>query len=481
MVESPHLDQLILGRRLRHFRKQADLTLDDLGEKVGKPGPYLSLLENGKKEPRFQLILDLAAALGIELEELIAPTPPSHRDRLEIALLKSQESSLFDSLDLPAIKPSAKLDNEILAHIVGLHETLQEKSGLGHASGEEIRRANGEVTEWITSNDGYLEHIEEEAGKALATSGYLGEGPFNSRNLIDLTSRAGFEIHPIDDMPSFARSIIDLQNQRIYIAQRNELKTRQARKAVLQTIAGFLLEHENASDLETFLRQRIETAYFAAAVLVPESAVVSRLEKAKADHDINGEDVKELFYVSYEMAAWRTANLLTHHLDIRCHLIVSDEQGSIVKGFSNDGAPVPRDLHGGLETQKLCQRWGSRVTFGSPDRFDTHHQYTDTPEGTYFSTTHVETGRDPAYAITLGVPFKDARWFRGRDTENRETSTCPDPDCCRTPPDDLLKRWHDRVVVSARSQQRILGLLAPDPYPELDMTEVLSVVEGHSG
>jgi hypothetical protein len=45
----------------------------------------------------------LAAALGIELEELIAPTPPSHRDRLEIALLKSQESSLFDSLDLPAI------------------------------------------------------------------------------------------------------------------------------------------------------------------------------------------------------------------------------------------------------------------------------------------------------------------------------------------------------------------------------------------
>jgi predicted transcriptional regulator len=282
-------------------------------------------------------------------------------------------------------------------------------------------------------------------------------------------------------MPSFARSIIDLQNQRIYIAQRNELKTRQARKAVLQTIAGFLLEHENASDLETFLRQRIETAYFAAAVLVPESAVVPRLKKAKADHDINGEDVKELFYVSYEMAAWRTANLLTHHFDIRCHLIVSDEQGSIVKGYSNDGAPVPRDLHGGLETQKLCQRWGSRVTFRSPDRFDTHHQYTDTPEGTYFSTTHVETGRDPAYAITLGVPFKDARWFRGRDTENRETSTCPDPDCCRTPPDDLLKRWHDRVVVSARSQQRILGLLAPDPYPELDMTEVLSVVEGHSG
>jgi transcriptional regulator with XRE-family HTH domain len=480
MVDSPHLDPLILGRRLRHFRKRADLTLDDLGAKVAKPGPYLSLLENGKKEPRLQLILDLATALGIAIDDLIDPTPPSHRDRLEISLLRSQDTSLFESLDLPAIKPSAKLDNETLAHIVGLHETLQEKSGLGDASGEEIRRANGEVTRWITSYDGYLESIEEEAAKALATSGYVGEGPFNSRNLIDLTSRAGFEIHPIDDMPSFARSIIDLENQRIYIAQRNELKTRQARKAVLQTLAGFLLEHESVPDLETFLRQRIETAYFAAAVLVPESAGLPRLEKAKGDHDLNVEDVKELFYVSYEMAAWRTANLLTHHFDIACHLIVSDEQGSIVKGYSNDGVSVRRDIHGGMETQKLCHRWGSRVTFRSPDRFDTHHQYTDTPDGTYFSTTHIETGREPAYAITLGVQFKDARWFRGRDTENRETSTCPDPNCCRTPPEGLLQRWDDNVVVSARSQERILGLLAPDPYPELDMTEVLSVVDGHS-
>jgi len=480
MVDSPHLDPLILGRRLRHYRKLADLTLDDLGEKVAKPGPYLSLLENGKKEPRLQLILDLATALGIAIDDLIDPTPPSHRDRLEISLLRSQDTSLFESLDLPTIKPSAKLDNEILAHIVGLHEALQEKSGLGDASGEEIRRANGEITRWITSHDGYLESIEEEAAKALATSGYVGEGPFNSRNLIDLTSRAGFEIHPIDDMPSFARSIIDLENRRIYIAQRNELKTRQARKAVLQTLAGFLLEHESVPDLETFLRQRIETAYFAAAVLVPETAVVPRLEKAKADHDLNVEDVKELFYVSYEMAAWRTANLLTHHFDIPCHLIVSDEQGSIVKGYSNDGVAVPRDIHGGMETQKLCHRWGSRVTFRSPDRFDTHHQYTDTPDGTYSSTTHIETGREPSHAITLGVQFKDARWFRGRDTENRETSTCPDPYCCRTPPEHLLQRWDDKVVVSARSQERILGLLAPDPYPELDMTEVLSVVDGHS-
>jgi hypothetical protein len=120
------------------------------------------------------------------------------------------------------------------------------------------------------------------------------------------------------------------------------------------------------------------------------------------------------------------------------------------------------------------------LTFDSHEKFGTHHQYTDTPEGTYFCTTHIEAGRDPARAITLGVRFGDARWFRGRETSNRETSTCPDPGCCRMPPDELASRWGDKVIVSARSQARILGLLAADPYPELDMPEVLSLLESHS-
>ena len=61
-----------------------------------------------------------------------------------------------------------------------------------------------------------------------------------------------------------------------------------------------------------------------------------------------------------------------------------------------------------------------------------------------------------------------------------QSSTCPDPSCCRTAAPDLQQKWSDKVIVSARSQSRILGLLAPDPYPELDMPEVLDLVETHS-
>lgn len=480
MTEPQQLDPLILGRRIRHYRNEAGLTLDQLGELVGKPAPYLSLLENGKKEPRLNLVLDIAGALEVEVSELLETTPPTRRDALEISLIKTQDSSLFESLDIPSIKPSAKIDNQTLAHIVGLHDAIKERSSLESAGSEEVRKANGAVQSYLMENNGYLKEIEVAAREALESSGYAGEGPYSSRNLLDLTANIGFELRLIDDMPSFARSIIDLENKRIYIAQRNELRTRQARKAVLQTIAGFVLEHESEPDLTTFLRQRMETAYFATAVLVPEDAVAARLLVAKENHDIDVEDVKELFYVSYEMAAWRTANLLTRHLGINCHLLVSDDMGIVVKGYANDGLPVPRDEYGGIETQRLCRRWGARVTFDSPDKFGTHHQYTDTPNGTYFCTTHVEAGRAPAHAITLGVDFDDARWFRGRDTGNRETSTCPDPSCCRVPDPDLAERWSGKVIVSARSQSRILGLMAPDPYPDLDMPDALSVVQSHS-
>ncbi|HSJ82837.1 MAG TPA: helix-turn-helix domain-containing protein [Acidimicrobiia bacterium] len=474
------LDPLVLGRRLRHHRRERGMTLDQLGAAIGRPAPYLSLLENGKKEPRINLVLQLAQALEVDMSELLDPRPPNRRDALEIALLRSQDTALFDSLDLPAVKPSAKLDNETLTHLVGLHDALRERSKLGSAGSDEVRRANGEVTAWLRQHDGYLPEVEAEARRALASSGYPGEGPFSSRNLLDLTDRAGFAIHPVEDMPSFARSVIDLDHRRVYIAQRDELRTRQARKAVLQTLAGFLLGHETNPDLDTFLRQRVETAYFAAAVLAPEDAVVSRLQAAKENHDIDVEDVKELFYLSYEMAAWRTVNLATRHLGIRAHLLVSDRSGAVVKAYANDEAPIPRDEHGGMETQRLCRRWGARRTFDSAERYGTHHQFTDTPEGTFFCTTHVEAGREHSQAVTIGVPFAEARWLRGRDTENRETSTCPDPGCCRMPEPELAGKWSDKVIVSARSQSRILGLLAPDPYPELDMPQVLELVEAHS-
>ena len=61
------IDLLTFGQRLRHFRRQRGMTLDALGAIVGKPAPYLSNLENGKREPKLGLINALAGRARCEL------------------------------------------------------------------------------------------------------------------------------------------------------------------------------------------------------------------------------------------------------------------------------------------------------------------------------------------------------------------------------------------------------------------------------
>lgn len=469
-----NFDASTFGHRLRHYRRRRGLTLDELGALIGRPAPYLSMVENGKKEPRLSQISALAAALDVTPEELLAPEAPNRRAELEIELERAQDS--LPDLGLPYLRPSARLSDEVLTHLVGLYRRLNEVPGPQPVTAGEVRRINGEMTRELREVDGYLEDIEKAASGALARSGYPGTGPLSSRNLIDLSAALGFEIRSVEDVPTSLRSITDLKNKVIYIAQRNELRTRQARKAILQTLAGFVLGHSETPTYDGFLRQRRETAYFASAVLVPEVAAIPFLAAAKSQRDLSIEDFREVFYVSYETAAHRMANLATRRLEFRSHLVVSDEEGIALKAYENDGVPFPRDADGGVEALRLCREWASRAVFGSADRFALHYQYTDTPVGSFFCSTYLEP-EPGSHAVTFGVAFDDARFFRGRETENRRVSSCPGQPCCRTPVGATAEQWSGRVRASARAHARIVGLLSPDPYPSVDLPEIYEIVE----
>ena len=56
-------DLTTLGQRIRHFRTARGMTLDELGAAVGVAGSQLSLIENGKREPRLSLLRSVAGAL----------------------------------------------------------------------------------------------------------------------------------------------------------------------------------------------------------------------------------------------------------------------------------------------------------------------------------------------------------------------------------------------------------------------------------
>ena len=103
------LDLATFGQRLRHLRRSRGLTLAELGERVGRAPSALSLLENGRREPKLSLIETLAGALSVPVAELLRHQPPSRRAQLEIALEEAQRDPLYRGLGLPYLRPGARV------------------------------------------------------------------------------------------------------------------------------------------------------------------------------------------------------------------------------------------------------------------------------------------------------------------------------------------------------------------------------------
>jgi transcriptional regulator with XRE-family HTH domain len=64
-----------VGPRLRTLRQQRDVTLADLSSETGISVSTLSRLESGQRKPTLELLLPLARAHGIPLDELVAAPP----------------------------------------------------------------------------------------------------------------------------------------------------------------------------------------------------------------------------------------------------------------------------------------------------------------------------------------------------------------------------------------------------------------------
>jgi XRE family transcriptional regulator, fatty acid utilization regulator len=468
----------MFGQRLRHFRRSRGLTLSELGQRVGRAPSVLSLLENGRREPKLSLIEALAAALSVSAAELMRNQPPSRRAQLELALADAQQDPSYAELGLPPLRVGARVPSDVLEHLVALHAELRRQRTKPTATPEEARAANAGLRAMMRERGNYFAEIEKAAAEALAAVDYSG-GALSQGMLLSVVSHHGFSVRYVTDLPRSARSVTDLRNRRIYLRQ-EPLGMHTPRAVLLQTLGHFVLGHSAPADFGDFLRQRVEANYFAAAVLVPEQAAAHFLRTAKDARNLSVEDLRDVFSVSYEMAAHRFTNLATHHLGLPCHFVKNDEGGIIYKAYENDGVVFPADPTGAIEGQRMCRQWSGRRVFGAPDRFSPYFQYSDTPSGTYWCTALVDSGRERGFAITLGVPYAESRWFRGRDTTLRTTSACPSGDCCQRPPAALAARWEGMAWPSARAHSHVLLALPSGSFPGVDESDVFEFLDRHA-
>ena len=472
-------DLLTLGRRIRHFRSQRRMTLDQLGAAVGATASQLSLVENGRREPRVTLLQAIAAALGVPTAALLAAEPPSRRAALEIALDRSQRRAGYGALGLPLIRPGKNLPTDALEALVGLHAELARRTDAAVATPEEARRATTALHRWMRERDNYLPQIEEVAEDLVRRSGYT-TGALTHRSVAEIAETLGFTLVHTPDLPPSTRTVTDLANGRIYLPPASIPGGHGLRSLALQAIAHRVLGHERPHSYADFLRQRIEITYFAAACLLPRVAAVPFLERAKKGKNLAVEDFRDTFGVTHETAAQRMTNLLTSHLDLRVHFMRVGEDGALYKGYENDGFPFPTDSTGAAAGQIVCRRWPARAAFGRRDRSAENHQYVDTPVGTYWASTQTGTTALGEFSITFGVPFEQAKWFRGRETTVRTRSTCPELSCCRRPEREPAERWADRSWPSAAVHTQILAPLPTGTFPGVDENDVYAFLDRHS-
>lgn len=473
------IDRLLLGKRLRYFRTSSGLTLDQLGERVGVVASQLSLIENGKREPRLGLLQGLAREFGIDPSELLKREAPDHRSALEIELERAQSAPGYSRLGLPHLRTPRTLSDDTLEAIVGLHRELARRSRAAATTSEEARRANTAIRLQMQNRDNYIPEIEVLASDLMRRIGHS-TGAVTHRQVAMLAEMLGFTLTFVDDLPSNTRSITDIENGRIYLPPASIPGGHGLRSLALQAMAHRVLGHSEPASYAEFLEQRLQINYFAAACLLPEARAVDFLQQAKRNRNLAIEDFRDAFGVTHEAAAHRFSNLATRHLDLRVHHYRADGAGSLARGYQNDGLPFPTDPSGSIEGEVLCHKWGGRSAFSRTNRTSEFYQYTDTPSGTFWSSVQTGDAEHGPFAIACGVAFDDTRWFRGRDTSVRTISTCPDDACCRTAPPELLTRWAGKAWPSARMHAHVLTPLPTGTFPGVDDTDMYEFLSRHA-
>lgn len=472
------MDGLLMGRQLRSRRRAAGLTLDDLSGRVGIAPSQLSMFENGKREPRLSQLGLLADALGASVQDLLSEDAPDARTALEVELERHQRDPLYGGLRLPLVPASRALPQDVLESLVGLHRELRRRATEAIATPEEARRANTELRLWLGQRDHHLAELEQEATRLCAVVGHTG-GALMHHSVGDMAKHLGFQVIHVNDLPHSTRSVIDLENGRIYLPPASIPGGHGLRALALQAMAHRVLGHTEPASYAQFLRQRLEINYFAAACLMPEEASVRFLRAAKQRTDLAIEDFRDAFGVTHESAALRLMNLATEHLGFPLHFLRVRDDGAILKAYENDGLPLPADVSGSVEGRLVHPAWAARAAFERTNRTSEFYQFTDTSAGTYWCSTQTGTTSTEEFSITIGVRFADAKWFRGRDTAVRADAR-PGGTHRDEREAELAGHWRGRVWPSAKLHAHVLAPLPTGTFPGVDDLEVYRFLDRHA-
>ena len=377
---------------MRHFRTEAGLTLDQLGADVGVAASQLSLMENGKREPRLSLLgHDRRAARRSRCPSCSSRPRRASAPHLEIELDRAQSSPVYAELGLPAIRAGKGMGDDTLRALVGLHQELARRSR------EADRHARGGAPRQHRAARHDARARQPPARDRGARRGPAAQGrPRRRRAHPPLGAPDGRAAR----IRARARATTCRTRRGRSPTSRTGASTCRRRRSRAATACGRWRCRRSRTACSTtprptsyaeFLHQRLEINYFASACLMPLTQSVDFLRQAKADRNIAIEDFRDAFGTTHESAALRFTNLATPYLDMTWHFLRVGDDGAVYKAYENDGLRLPVDVTGSTEGEIVCRRWSARRAFARTNRTTEFYQYTDTPQGSFFESTQIGT------------------------------------------------------------------------------------------
>lgn len=90
------INYVLLGNRLKEKREESGFTQEQLGEATGLSSVHISLMENAKRKPSLQSLVQICSALNITMDELLVGNQPSSRSdyQSDLTYLLSQTSPI---------------------------------------------------------------------------------------------------------------------------------------------------------------------------------------------------------------------------------------------------------------------------------------------------------------------------------------------------------------------------------------------------
>ncbi|HUH05477.1 MAG TPA: short-chain fatty acyl-CoA regulator family protein [Kofleriaceae bacterium] len=408
---------------MRELRLERGIGQAELARTLEISAAYLNLLEKGRRNMQFPLLLKALDKLDVELDRFMALVGEEHPDDVLAHLLDDPlaKSLELTGSDLARLRAEPRVASTIAA-LFHLYKNTRAQldtavSRLESDAPMPIGYAPGdEVSDFLQANDNYFPELEEHVA-AIRKDAALPRR-FVSEQLMEAVRRR-FELDVALESSTSGSSVVrtfDREQRRLRLSS---AMSENALKFQLGHVVGLLLleqsglhdrlmEGRSFRHSETSRLIKIHLAnYFAGAMLLPYRDFFDEVQRTRYDV----EKVATAFESSYETVAHRMCNLADpKRPGVPLHFLRVDVAGNISKRYSASGMRFPHG-HGS------CPKWAVHAAFLTPALIS--RQYSVMPDGsTFFCFAKVIT--DPAagslvrgtiYAIGLGSSADNAHAF----------------------------------------------------------------------